>query len=44
MLSIVAALDWRQSAETLTVLGEVTAEERDAAYQLGGTIAALLEG
>ncbi len=40
--SIVQALPWRQAAETVAVLGDVTDEERDAAYELGGTIAALL--
>ena len=39
---IVAALKWRQSAEVLEVLGEVGDVDRDAAYELGGTIAALL--
>ena len=39
---IVGALKWRQSAEVLEVLGEVTEADRDAAYDLGGTIAALL--
>ena len=40
--SIVGALGWRQSAEVLDVLGEVTEEHRAAAYDLGGTLAALL--
>jgi multimeric flavodoxin WrbA len=40
--SIVGALGWRQSAELLDVTGDVTAEHRDAAYELGGTLAALL--
>jgi NAD(P)H-dependent FMN reductase len=42
--SIVQALGWRQSAEVLTVLGDVGPAERDAAYELGGTLAALLAG
>ncbi|WP_372728422.1 flavodoxin family protein [Nocardioides sp.] len=42
VLSIVGALPWRQAADTLTVLGEVTETERAAAYELGGTLAALL--
>jgi NAD(P)H-dependent FMN reductase len=40
--SIVGALGWRQSAEVLSVLGDVTEEHRAAAYELGGTIAALV--
>ena len=40
--SIVGALGWRQSAEVLAVLGDVTEEDLEAAYELGGTIAALL--
>jgi multimeric flavodoxin WrbA len=40
--SIVSALQWRQAASVLEVLGDVTDEHREAAYELGGTIAALL--
>ncbi len=40
--SIVQALPWVQSAELLEVLGDVDAEQTAAAYELGGTIAALL--
>jgi NAD(P)H-dependent FMN reductase len=40
--SIVGALPWRQAADVLEVLGDVGDEEREAAYELGGTIAALL--
>jgi multimeric flavodoxin WrbA len=40
--SIVAALPWRQAAEVLEVLGDVGDEQEEAAYELGGTIAALL--
>ncbi len=40
--SIIQALPWRQSAEVLSVLGDVGDAERAAAYELGGTIAALL--
>lgn len=40
--SIVGALPWVQSAEVLEVLGEVTDEVQEAAYELGGTIAALV--
>lgn len=42
VLSIVGALGWRQAAEVLEVLGDVTEEHRAAAYELGGTLAALL--
>ena len=42
VLSIVQALQWRQAAEVLEVVGDVTDEHREAAYELGGTIAALL--
>lgn len=40
--SIVGALPWRQAAEVLSVVGDVGDAERAAAYELGGTIAALL--
>ncbi len=40
--SIVQALPWRQAAETVAVLGDVTDAECESAYELGGTIAALL--
>jgi multimeric flavodoxin WrbA len=42
VLGIVSALKWRQSAEVLEVLGDVTEEHREAAYEVGGTLAALL--
>lgn len=42
VLSIVGALGWKQSFGVLEVLGEVTDERREAAYELGGTIAAVL--
>jgi len=42
VLSIVGALPWTQAAEVLEVLGDVGEEERAAAYELGGTLAALL--
>ncbi|MCW2765504.1 MAG: fldA 2 [Nocardioides sp.] len=42
VLSIVGALPWTQSAEVLEVLGDVGQAERDAAYDLGGTLAALV--
>lgn len=40
--SIVGALGWRQSAELVEVIGEVSDEHLTAAYDLGGTLAALL--
>ncbi len=40
--SIVQALSWRQSADVLSVVGDVGDEELERAYQLGGTLAALL--
>ena len=42
VLSIVGALPWTQAAQVLEVLGEVGDDERAAAYELGGTLAALL--
>lgn len=40
--SIVAALDWKQSAQVLEVLGDVDDEAIEGATELGGTLAALL--
>lgn len=40
--SIAGALPWRQSAQILEVLGEVTEADLEAAYELGGTLGALL--
>ena len=42
--SIVQALSWQQSAPVLEVLGELGDPEREAAYDLGGTLAALVMG
>lgn len=42
--SITAALPWRQAAPTLDVVGDVTDETTDAAYELGATLAALVMG
>jgi NAD(P)H-dependent FMN reductase len=42
--SIVGALPWRQAAPVLEVLGDVDEEQREAAYELGGTLAALVMG
>lgn len=41
--SIVQALSWTRSAPVLEVVGDVGEAERAAAYELGGTLAALLE-
>jgi len=40
--AIVGALPWTQSADVLAVIGDVGEEQRAAAYELGGTLAALL--
>ncbi|MDF1603851.1 flavodoxin family protein [Nocardioides sp. YIM 152315] len=40
--SIVGALPWVQAAEVLEVVGDVEDRHREAAYELGGTLAALL--
>ena len=40
--SIVGALQWRQSAEVLEVLGDVGDQDLESARELGGTLAALL--
>lgn len=40
--SIVGALGWRQAAPVLEVLGDVGDDDREAAYELGGTLAALV--
>jgi NAD(P)H-dependent FMN reductase len=42
--SIVQALPWRQAAPVLQVLGDPTDQQLEAAYELGGTLAALLVG
>lgn len=42
--SITGALGWRQGAEILEVRGDLTEADLEAAYDLGGTIAALLAG
>lgn len=40
--SIVQALDWKQTAEVLEVVGDVDEAATDRATELGGTLAALL--
>ncbi len=42
VLSIVGALPWTRSAEVLEVVGDVGEDELATAYELGGTLAALL--
>jgi multimeric flavodoxin WrbA len=42
VLSIAQALPWSQAAEVLEVLGDVTEADTRSAYELGGTLAALL--
>ncbi len=42
VLAIAGALPWRQSTETLEVLGEVTDTHVASAYEVGGSIAALI--
>src|SRR4051794_6456328 len=44
VLSIAGALGWKQGYDVLEAMGEVTGVDTDAAYELGGTIAALLTG
>jgi multimeric flavodoxin WrbA len=42
VLSITGALGWRQGYEVLEVMGEVSSTDTQAAYELGGTLAALI--
>jgi hypothetical protein len=42
VMSITGALGWRQAASVLEVLGDVEESHREAAYELGGTVSALL--
>jgi multimeric flavodoxin WrbA len=44
VLSITGALGWRQGFEVLEVMGDVSEADTGSAYELGGTIAALLAG
>jgi len=43
-LSITGALGWKQGYDVLEAMGDVTEADTDAAYELGGTIAALVAG
>jgi multimeric flavodoxin WrbA len=42
VMSIVQALKWRQAAEVVEVMGDVTEQHGEQAHELGGTVAALL--
>ncbi len=42
VLAITAALPWRQATPVLEVLGDVDAAAREAAYELGATLAATI--
>jgi len=44
MVAITTGQGWRLAAEPLTMLGEVDDAHRERAYELGGTVAALLAG
>jgi hypothetical protein len=44
VLSITGALGWKQGYGVLEVMGDVSEPDRESAYELGGTIAALLAG
>lgn len=42
VLAITGALGWQQGYDVLEVMGEIRDADTDSAYELGGTIAALL--
>ena len=42
VLSITGALGWTQGYHVLEAMGDLTAADTASAYELGGTIAALL--
>jgi multimeric flavodoxin WrbA len=44
VLAITSALGWQQGFDVLEALGELTPEHLEKAYDLGGTIAALVAG
>ena len=44
VLSITGALGWKQSYAVLEAMGDVEDADLEAAYELGGTIAAVLSG
>jgi multimeric flavodoxin WrbA len=44
VLSITGALGWRQGYDVPEVMGDLSDADLEAAYELGGTIAALLSG
>jgi multimeric flavodoxin WrbA len=44
VVSIVSALRWKQAADVVEVLGDVTDHHEERAYELGATLAALIGG
>jgi len=44
VLSITGALGWKQGYDVLEVMGDVSAADIASAYELGGTLAALIAG
>lgn len=42
VMTIVTALGWRQSADVLEVMGDLTEPLLESAYELGGTLSALV--
>ena len=42
VMAIVTALGWRQSADVLEVMGDLTEPLLESAYELGGTLSALV--
>ncbi len=44
VLSITGALGWKQGFDVVEVMGDVSGADSASAYELGGTIAALLAG
>ena len=44
VLAVTGALGWRQGYDVLEILGDVGPAHLESAYELGGTIAALLTG
>jgi hypothetical protein len=44
VLSVTGALGWKQGYGVLEMMGDVSGADTESAYELGGTIAALLAG
>jgi multimeric flavodoxin WrbA len=42
--TVITGLEWKQAAEPVTVVGELTSEDREALVNLGGTVAATVAG